>query len=348
MRAGEDLAGGHVALAVGVDPRAARDVRASRSVPSALDADLLRRRQALDQPRLERRAARPRRRRGRRDRGTAPARRTRRSSRVPMPACWAAAGVGQSVIDQRLAHPRLAQRRRRPRRARQPRRVDGGERVRVVGGLDAERGVQLARLGELGGRERVQRRVGHRGPVALALPGQRDAQQRPRAALQDLPLQREQQRRGERRRGRPGPAARAARRGSSRPAAARSRRRSSRRLHVGEVLGQVRAQRLADPAPLVRGGEAEAREQLLLPRDRLGAGDRPAAPRGARRGTRRRAARRPRGRAGCRPATSAYCARVAGVIAPRSTSTCRARRGTRSRARGASRGGGPSSPSPGR
>ena len=46
-------------------------------------------------------------------------------------------------------------------------------------------------------------RVARRGPVPLGLPGQRDAQQRPRPALEDLPLQREQQRRGERRGGRP-------------------------------------------------------------------------------------------------------------------------------------------------
>src|SRR5206468_1310892 len=51
VRAGEDLTRGHVALAVGVDPRATLDIE--REVgPRRLDADLARLRQQLDQARL--------------------------------------------------------------------------------------------------------------------------------------------------------------------------------------------------------------------------------------------------------------------------------------------------------
>ena len=69
-RAGEDLARGHVALAVGVDPGAAL-ARQREVGPLGLDPDLARPRQPLDQPRLERRAAPPTRRPDRRGRGTA-------------------------------------------------------------------------------------------------------------------------------------------------------------------------------------------------------------------------------------------------------------------------------------
>ena len=48
------------------------------------------------------------------------------------------------------------------------------------------------------------------------------------------------------------------------------------RRHVGEVRGEVLAQRVADPLAFLLGGEAVAAEQLLLARDRLGAGDLPA------------------------------------------------------------------------
>ena len=80
------------------------------------------------------------------------------------------------------------------------------------------------------------------------------------------------------------------------------------RSRPGEQCSAV-AQHVADPAPLVLAGEAEAREQLLLARDRLGAGDRPSAPRGARTGTRPRAARRPPATAASPPAPSAYSRR---------------------------------------
>ena len=153
---------GHVALAVGVDPRAAGDVQ--RQVGARrLDADLARRREPLDQPRLERRAARPTRRPGRRGPGTARASRSPSKSRVPIPACWAAAGVGHSVIAQRRCSISSRSSPRRARGAGHPRRVDAGERVRVLGGDDPQRGVDLARLGELGRRERVELGVAARG-----------------------------------------------------------------------------------------------------------------------------------------------------------------------------------------
>src|SRR3954452_9950164 len=57
---------------------------------------------------------------------------------------------------------------------------------------------------------------------------------------------------------------------------ARRGRRSSRRLEVGEVLGEVLAQHVANPAPLVPGGKAVAAQQLLLAVDRLRPGDLPA------------------------------------------------------------------------
>src|SRR5215212_4606568 len=61
-----------------------------------------------------------------------------------------------------------------------------------------------------------------------------------------------------------------------RPRAARRGRRASRRLHVGEVLGEVLAQDVADPAALGLGGEAVAPEQLLLLDDRVGPRQLPA------------------------------------------------------------------------
>src|SRR4051812_30220508 len=50
----------------------------------------------------------------------------------------------------------------------------------------------------------------------------------------------------------------------------------SRGLDVGEVLGEVLAQHVADPAALVGAREAVAAQQLLLADDRLGVRDLPA------------------------------------------------------------------------
>ena len=139
--------------------------------------------------------------------------------------------------------------------------------------------------------------------------------------------------------------------------AAGSRR--SRRLQVGEVLGEVLAQDVADPAPLVRGGDAEARAAPAGPRSarRRSSSARP----GARTAARPRAARRPPGaaaavqrrraywRAGRASASRAATSTLPSASAYRSRgrssfSTCRARgracpcpRWSRPRARAAPR-----------
>ena len=97
-------------------------------------------------------------------------------------------------------HRQLAHRRPRARRARQPRRVDARQLARVLGRLDRQQAVRGLGLRLLAGGERVEVDVARRRPVALGLAGQRGPQRRPRLALEDLALQREQQRRGERRR----------------------------------------------------------------------------------------------------------------------------------------------------
>ena len=97
------------------------------------------------------------------------------------------------------AQARLPDRAPRPRGARQARRIDAGQRAGVVGRLDDERGVGALGLRQLGGREGVEMRVARRRPPLLALPGQLGAQERPRLALQQLALEREQERGGERR-----------------------------------------------------------------------------------------------------------------------------------------------------
>ena len=225
--------------------------------------------------------------------------------------------------------------------------IDARQRVRVVGGLDPQRGVDVLGLGELGrgkpsrcGRARALQK-----PLVLAGQRQRAAAATPRARAPRAGARAAAARRASSRAR--APAGPAAPRGSSRSAGAR-RRRCSRGLQVREVLGEVRAQRVADPAPLLGRGEAIAREQLLLARRAARCRRSPSAPRGARRGTRRRAARRPRARAGCRPRPrrTACAWRASSSRAARAAS--RARRGTRTRARGCAHGGGPSSPSPGR
>ena len=97
-------------------------------------------------------------------------------------------------------HAELADPRARARRAREPRRVDAGQLVRVLRRLDRQQAVRALGVGELGGRDAVEVGVARGRPVALGLARQRHPQHRPRLALEDLPLEREQQRRGERRR----------------------------------------------------------------------------------------------------------------------------------------------------
>ena len=128
-RPGEDLAGGHVAPAVGVDPGAAGD-RQREVGALGLDPDLARAREALDQAAPARRAARPRRRPGRRGRGTAPAHERRevvgRHARL--------LGAGRRRPQRGAPAPRqhrLADRRAGARGARHPGRVDAGQIARV-------------------------------------------------------------------------------------------------------------------------------------------------------------------------------------------------------------------------
>ena len=151
-----------------------------------------------------------------------------------MPACWAAAGVGHSVIAQRRwQHAARAARRGRGRRGpsapgrRRPARSRSRWRW-----IRSEASISRASASSVDGKPS---RCASRACVQkrLVLAGQRGAQQRPRLALEDLALQREQQRRGVRARLRRAPAGRAGPRGSSRSAGGRSRRRSWR-LHLRE------------------------------------------------------------------------------------------------------------------
>ena len=198
MRPGEDLARGHVALAVGVDPRAARRRPASGRCP---------------RPGCGSRCAGA-------SRSISPAWKARSS---PHAATGSSRSRNSARLDEGVelarAHPRLLggggrrpQRDRpalgaaaaraaapRPGRAGQARRVDAGQRVGVVGGLDAQRRVdaRAPRRARPTGRRRAARRAAARQKPSDC-PGSVDAQQRPGLALEHLALQRQQQRRGER------------------------------------------------------------------------------------------------------------------------------------------------------
>jgi hypothetical protein len=99
-----------------------------------------------------------------------------------------------------LLHRRLADRRPGARRARHRRRIGAGQRARVLGRLDDQPRVGRARLLEVERSEAVEVDVARRCPEPLGLAGQLGAQQRPRLALEQLALERQQQRRGQRRR----------------------------------------------------------------------------------------------------------------------------------------------------
>ena len=117
-------------------------------------------------------------------------------SPVDSPACCAPAGVGHTVPHQRRCIASSRSVRARAGGAREPRRVDAGQLARVLRRLDRQQAVRALGVGELGGRQRVEVDVARRRPVALGLAGERGAQHRPRLALEDLALEREQQRRG--------------------------------------------------------------------------------------------------------------------------------------------------------
>ena len=147
--------------------------RTRRSVPSASMRSSLARAQPLDRAAPGARCSSPQAAAGS-SRSRNVARRTKAAnSAVPIRACCAPAGVGQSVIAPAAPHRGLAHRRPRARRAGDPGGVDAGQRGRVLRRLDRQRGVGRLGLGQLGGRERVEVRVARRAPPRLVLPGQR-------------------------------------------------------------------------------------------------------------------------------------------------------------------------------
>ena len=145
MRAGEDLAGRHVALAVGVHPRAALDVQ--RHVGArGLDAQLARALQPLDERRLKRAQLAPRAHRVglvEEQRALDERLEVRRGSCRP---AGRRRAVGHSVEHQRFFI--VSSRSGWPRAggAREALGVDARERAGVLGRLDAELRVRLLRL----------------------------------------------------------------------------------------------------------------------------------------------------------------------------------------------------------
>ena len=168
------------------------------------------------------------------------------------------------------------------------------------------------------GREVVPRRVDVRARVG----DQRDRLRRPALAVGQVGDLAAEDLRDQRRGAARGPRSRSSA-AAARPAPGRSARRgrrSSRRLHVGEPLGQVLAQHAADPRPLVaarRSGSARAA------RFWRSIGSAPAISQRTARRSNRNSTERCHASSWLSPParTFAYSARVAGVIAPRSTST---------------------------
>ena len=198
-RAGEDLARRHVAAAVGVDPGAAVDAEPQVGAVG-LDPQLARAARAARSAAPAARAARPRRRRGRRGRGTS---RGGRSPRTPPCPCRPAGrppAVGQSVPHQRRRSPAS----RTAARARAARAMRAGSTpasaVTFSGAwIVSEASVCSASASSAGGNaSRCASCAAAHQPSA----GSRKLgpQQRPRAALEQLALDGEQQRRRQRRR----------------------------------------------------------------------------------------------------------------------------------------------------
>ena len=331
-RAGEDLARRHVAPAVGVDPRAAGDAQPQvRAL--GLDAQLARARQPLDQPRLAlRRSSRQAAAGSSRSRNVA--RRTNAAnSAVPIRACCAR---GRRRPERPAPAPPqrgLADRRAGAGGAGHPRRVDAGERGRVLRRLDRERRVGLLRLGQLGGRERVEVGVARRAhqpsscraatvrssghaPRARAARAGRRAAAAPPASSSARP-----------------PAGPAARPGSSRTAAARS---AAASITAPRAPGSARRGARAARRGSSARSSGDAKRKRPSSSFWLVIGSVPAiSQRTARRSNRNSTARCQASSrdSGDPPPTAAYSRRVAGVIAPRSTSTSPAASGTRTPAR---------------
>ena len=269
MRPGEHLAAGHVAPAVGVDPGAPGDAEAEVGA-LGLDPDL-RAPGSAARPAPPARAelapgrdrVRPVQEQRPGDEGGVVRRRSSRpAGRAP--------GVGQSVPHQRRASApperppgarharRSAPGRRRPARWCWPaRRSARRRRARRPRASSSRRGlVEVALAGvavEVGGQRRAARgataarRRGRAGRGAAPSPAARPASSRRCHAVAGADLQ--------------APVAEQRGEGVGIGAAA-----SSWRLQLGEVLGQVRAQRLAHELALGRRGHPVAAEELLLAR----------------------------------------------------------------------------------
>src|SRR3954454_288345 len=196
VRAGEDLAAGHVAPAVGVDPRAAGDAEGDVGA-LGLEAQLARRAQAADQAALEGAQAAP------------------GPHRVGLVEEQRAAHEGREVLERHarlrgerlgrpqrrapaLLHRRLADRAPRAGVARDAIGVHAGELAHVAGCLDAHQRVDPLGLCQGQVRIVVEVAIARVRVVGRRLPGQLDAQQRPRLVLEDRALELEQERRRQR------------------------------------------------------------------------------------------------------------------------------------------------------
>ena len=194
-----------------------------------------------------------------------------------MPACWAPAGVGHRVPHQRRRSAGLAHGGARPGRARHPLGVDAGQR-RVLSGawIASDASVSSASASSAGAKPSrcASRAAAHQPSAARAARRAAAARRRARAARAGPRAAAARRASSSARR----PAGRAARRGSSRRAGGRTRRR--RCGHGASRSGKCSARCSRSTSRIQRRSswrrEAVAGEQLLLARDRLGAGDLPA------------------------------------------------------------------------
>ena len=254
------------------------------------------------------------------------ARRTKAAnSAVPMPARWAPAAVGHSVPHQRRrsAAARTGQRGRGPRGPCAPGRRPPAPSCWPAPGWPARRRCPPPRRARRAAKP-SRWRVAGGGPEPLGLLGELGAQQRPRLALEQLALDGQQQRLGRvpvraRR-----PAGPAARRGSSRTAGAR-RRRDRARCTAPRSSGKcsARCSRSTSRIQPALGRRGEAGSARAARAGRPAARSPAISQRTARRSKRNSAARcqASSATAASPPRTAAYSRRVAGVSAPRRTST---------------------------
>ena len=245
-----------------------------------------------------------------------------------MPGLLGGAGVGHSVTFQRVRAAAARAAAPGARGAGQPRRVDAGQRVGVVGGADPQRRVELARLGQLG-RGNASSGASRARPPERPRPG--------RAARRAAAARRSRARISRCSASSSGaasvveatrPAGRAGRRGSSRRAAGAK---PSTFITAPACSGKCSARCARSCSRIQRRSSAVAKrkraEQLLLAGERLGARRSSSARPAARTGTRPRAATRPRG--GGAPPPRRRTARGSSASSRRAAPARRARRGTR-------------------